>query len=108
MEELTRAKDNFVTSYAHCPRCIRDIQSGEWKRDKRYHHLRRKGISPQAYAHIEFGYTPFGLQIRCVRHDCSLAIVDLKRNELDGVQFTQILGETAPCTCDKCRSKTDA
>ncbi|KKN10926.1 hypothetical protein LCGC14_1031550 [marine sediment metagenome] len=58
---------NEMTSFLHCKQCI-----NEWKDHK------APGLSPREYASLEIGYTKWGFQVWCKRHDCNVLHIDFE------------------------------
>lgn len=46
-----------IEAYIHCGRCLDELPKGE---------------SPASFARLNVGYTTFGIQVWCVRHDCNV------------------------------------
>ena len=57
-----------IKSYLHCGLCI------EEKPDD---------VSPRDFAQFEIGYTWWGIQVWCRRHDCNVAHFDLKGKKIE-------------------------
>lgn len=57
--------DGAIKVYFHCQRCLDELNDGK-----------AKGESAQTYARLEVGYTPIGLQVRCVRHGLNVIHLD--------------------------------
>ena len=49
-----RNKDNQIKGYIHCAECRKELPYG---------------ITPKEYQNIEVGWTDFGVQVWCKRHD---------------------------------------
>jgi hypothetical protein len=52
-----------ITTFLHCPRCMRE---------------RPKDASPQDWARISVGYTRWGIQLWCNRHNCNIMNMDFE------------------------------
>lgn len=59
--------DNQIQMYCHCGKCVE-----EWRAGK------AAGESPATYARLEVGWTPYGLQVWCNRHDCNVVNIDFQ------------------------------
>ena len=55
--------DNQIQMFLHCRKCLK-----EWDMTL--------GISPRDFARIEFGWTPFGIQAWCFRHEENILHID--------------------------------
>ena len=55
--------ENHIKQYMHCSLCLAEIP---------------KDTSPQEWARIQAGFTPQGIQIWCVRHDCNICHIDFE------------------------------
>lgn len=51
-----------IVTYLHCAKCIREAQ--------------QQNVSAKDYARYEVGYTEWGMQIWCLRHDCNIIHID--------------------------------
>jgi len=65
-EEKIISNLNDIDAYIHCGLCIKEIPDG---------------ISPRDFASFELGWTPFGLQIWCKRHDCNVIHIDFEGHQ---------------------------
>lgn len=54
---------NEIEQFMHCGLCLKD---------------RPNGISPRDYSQTETGFTKFGIQIWCKRHECNIAHIDFQ------------------------------
>ena len=61
VKEITA--DNQIQMYLHCGKCLK-----EW--DMTF------GVSPRDFAKIELGWTPFGIQAWCFRHQANIMNID--------------------------------
>lgn len=52
-----------VTTYMACAKCIKE---------------RPPGQSMKEFARFNVGFTPLGIQVWCVRHDCNVVHVDFE------------------------------
>ena len=57
--------DNQIEMFLHCGKCLL-----EWKLTS--------GVSPKDFARIEVGWTPFGIQAWCHRHEANIMNVDFE------------------------------
>ena len=55
--------DNQIVMFLHCGKCLK-----EWDMTL--------GISPRDFARIEFGWTLFGIQAWCFRHNVNIMNID--------------------------------
>jgi hypothetical protein len=67
--EMTRAAStdregppNCITAYMHCKKCLLEMPHG---------------VSPRDWQRVQVGWTPDGIQVWCLRHDCNVAYLDL-------------------------------
>lgn len=68
MKNIQRiTKENQIEEYFHCARCIQEYQSGN-----------TGAASPAEYSDLSAGWTAFGLQIWCNRHNLNLINVDFE------------------------------
>jgi hypothetical protein len=72
--EITKAKkehkepegitqDNQIETYIHCGRCLKELPVG---------------MSPMEYSMAQSGFTEFGIQIWCHRHNCNVVNIDFE------------------------------
>ena len=54
---------NSIEAFVHCVACMNERPESE---------------SPRSYARLEFGSTPIGLQVRCVRHELNVLHIDFE------------------------------
>jgi hypothetical protein len=54
---------NQIETYAHCALCLDELPAD---------------TSPREYVRVEFGWTKFGLQVWCIRHDCNIVNIDFE------------------------------
>ena len=54
---------NRIGAFFHCRQCMEE---------------RPATISPREWSRIEVGWTPQGLQVWCVRHDCNIFDLDFQ------------------------------
>lgn len=59
--------DKQIILFLHCPRCIEELHSGNVCNH-----------SPESYARLSIGSTPYGIQVWCVRHDINVAHIDFE------------------------------
>lgn len=52
-----------IKLYIHCALCMKELPPDQ---------------SPETYARFSTGWTPKGLQIWCIRHDCNVMHVDFE------------------------------
>jgi len=55
--------NNEILQYLHCTRCFKEKPGN---------------TSMKEYARYEVGWTPDGLQVWCIRHDCNVMHVDFE------------------------------
>jgi hypothetical protein len=55
-----------IKQFFHCGRCVKD---------------KPPGISYKAYACFEVGWTEFGLQVWCARHNANVVHIDFEGNQ---------------------------
>ena len=56
---------NEIVGFMHCGLCLDEIKDGT-----------AGYVSPGEYARFSVGWTPQGIQIWCVRHDCNVMHMD--------------------------------
>ena len=61
---------NKITTFLHCAKCINELQEKAQKKEII--------ASPKMYARYEVGYTPIGIQVWCLRHNCNILHMDLE------------------------------
>jgi hypothetical protein len=61
MSRISNKKEIF--SFLHCAVCLSEIPPGE---------------SPESFARYSVGFTPAGLQVWCVRHNCNIVHIDFE------------------------------
>lgn len=54
---------NEIKAFLHCALCLQEKPAG---------------ISPREWAKLEIGWTEFGLQVWCQRHECNVMHVDFQ------------------------------
>lgn len=54
---------NCIKRYFQCAKCIKELPPG---------------VSPQEWARFNVGFTPQGIQVWCVRHNCNVAHCDFE------------------------------
>jgi len=54
---------NEIEMYFHCALCLEEKPGNE---------------SPMSWQRIQVGFTKWGVQVWCVRHDCNIAHVDFQ------------------------------
>jgi len=52
-----------IATFFHCGLCIAELP---------------RGVSPREFMRLEIGFTPQGIQVWCVRHDCNVMHVDFE------------------------------
>ena len=72
LRELTITKERDIRAYMHCALCMDDFKA------KTNSTL---GESPESYARLSVGFTPIGLQVWCVRHDCNVCHIDFEGHQ---------------------------
>lgn len=55
-----------IVTFLHCGKCVEELSNEQIV------------ASPKMYAHYDIGYTPIGLQIWCVRHNCNIIHIDFE------------------------------
>ena len=68
-ERETFGNLNSCMMYVHCGLCLNEVQELAGRLGK---------ASPRDYARLSFGWTKWGLQIWCNRHDCNVVHVDFE------------------------------
>lgn len=58
-----------MVSYLHCGRCLAEVQEIA---------EREGSASPREYAQLEVGWTRWGLQVWCRRHECNMVHIDFE------------------------------
>lgn len=54
---------NWISSYLHCLQCLNELPPGE---------------SPRSYQKIQAGFTKYGIQVWCVRHESNIMHIDFE------------------------------
>ena len=54
---------NQISSYVHCGLCLEE---------------RPADIAPKDWAQLDVGYTRWGIQVWCKRHDCNVVHIDFE------------------------------
>ncbi len=65
---------NEITSFIHCVRCIDEIKGGGAPDPTD----EAVNLSPGEFARFEVGWTAWGFQVWCTRHDCNVLHVDFE------------------------------
>ena len=60
-----------VVQYLHCGKCMHEIPGG----------LEAPTIAPRDWADLSVGWTRWGLQIWCNRHECNVVHIDFEGNK---------------------------
>jgi hypothetical protein len=60
--EVKENEMNEIVAFMHCKQCMDELPSG---------------VSPREFAQIEVGYTGWGFQIWCKRHEMEIESIDL-------------------------------
>lgn len=55
--------EECISTYIHCGLCLEEMP---------------RSMSPRNYQRIQAGFTPLGIQIWCVRHDCNIMHIDFQ------------------------------
>ncbi|KKK95282.1 hypothetical protein LCGC14_2674390 [marine sediment metagenome] len=63
MNNLEITSDNAISLFLHCGRCIDDIP---------------EGFSPRDWMDLEVGWSEFGLQVWCKRHNANVIHIDFE------------------------------
>lgn len=70
--------ENQIGMFMHCGKCL-----AAFKADLPEVH----GESPESYARLSVGWTPRGIQVWCVRHDCNVINVDFEGHQHPAVTY---------------------
>jgi hypothetical protein len=62
-------EDNNIQMFLHCRKCLEDFKNDA---------PGTEGESPSSYARYEVGWTIFGIQIWCTRHECNVMHMDFE------------------------------
>jgi hypothetical protein len=62
--------DNQIEQFLHCALCADEVQSGQADTGK--------PESMRDYAKYEFGWTKWGLQVWCIRHNANIIHIDFE------------------------------
>ena len=54
---------NLISSHIHCGRCLKELPAGK---------------SPIEYQTVAVGFTKYGIQVWCKRHDCNIMHIDFE------------------------------
>ena len=54
---------NLISSFVHCGMCLSELP---------------EGTSPAEYRNVSVGFTRYGLQVWCERHDCNVMHIDFE------------------------------
>jgi hypothetical protein len=63
MNDRPIGSNNEIESYFHCKLCLQE---------------KPPGVSPEQYARLSIGFSPIGLQVWCVRHQCNVVHIDFE------------------------------
>lgn len=63
MKKRTITNAHAINVFLHCGLCLQQLPKDE---------------SPKSYQRLSIGYTPLGLQVWCVRHECNVMHVDFQ------------------------------
>lgn len=55
-----------ISAYCHCGLCLKELQEN------------KLAISPKDYQSVQFGFTEFGIQVWCKRHDVNILHIDFQ------------------------------
>lgn len=59
-----------IVWYLHCRKCLSEVVSGDTDTGT--------PESPQSYSQLDVGFTPFGIQVWCRRHDINVINIDFE------------------------------
>lgn len=57
------SSNNEIKMYLHCTLCLEE---------------KPEDISPRDWQRIQVGFTPLGMQVWCVRHECNIVHIDFE------------------------------
>ncbi len=75
-EQIKEMKNCGISMYLHCGKCLE-----EWKNNPNIN----TNQSPTEYSQLEVGYTKWGIQIWCRRHNLNVLHVDFEGVKHPGV-----------------------
>ena len=61
--KLVGLTSNLISSHIHCGRCMEELPVGK---------------SPVEYQNISVGFTRYGIQVWCKRHNCNIMHIDFE------------------------------
>jgi len=67
VEKPELSNEDQIFAFIQCGLCVEELLAAEGPE-----------VSPRDYARLEAGWTPRGLQIRCVRHECNVLNIDFE------------------------------
>lgn len=70
MEDRQIPIRNSITQSVHCSKCVKELAE------------QKIPLSPQQYAKVEFGFTKWGVQLWCSRHNRNIIHVDFGDQKL--------------------------
>ncbi len=59
-----------IITFLHCRQCMNEVSLHN------IHQTTEMQITPKDYARYEFGYTQWGMQVWCLRHECNIIHID--------------------------------
>ena len=68
--------DNQIKAFLHCAKCLK-----EWNMTL--------GVSPREFAKIEFGWTPYGIQAWCFRHNLNIMNIDFEGMKHNAITYAK-------------------
>ncbi len=66
---MTISSDDQIRIYIHCALCVEEVKAAA-KRDGH--------ASPRDSARLQAGWTPDGIQVWCIRHECNVINIDFQ------------------------------
>lgn len=65
-----------VEMFCHCQKCVAELKGEAEPKSLVDAALIAHGISPKDYARVSVGFTKWGLQVWCTRHECNVVRID--------------------------------
>ena len=65
-EETVDPSDHHIEVHLFCKQCLQEVP---------------RSMSPEEYAQVEIGWTPWGMQVWCLRHNCNVLHVNYEGHE---------------------------
>jgi len=69
MKKRDISNDNEIKMYLHCVLCLKELEKGDVE------------SSPSFYQEIEVGWTRWGIQIWCKRHNVNIIHIDFEEKK---------------------------